>query len=199
MNYLAHLFLANQVSNDPLLLVGTMMGDFVKGPLQQDDNSSLTAGIRLHRQVDRFTDEHEVVIACRNLFDPPQRRFAGIIVDVCFDHFLSFYWRKYSLDSRKDFISYSYQQLEQHADLLPEKLTRLLPIMIKEDWLEGYHRLEGVVFTLQRMATRIHRADGLAQVELALDKHYFELDRYFSEFFPDAISFVQEKRDLQAN
>lgn len=194
MNYLAHLFLAHQVSNDPLLLVGSMMGDFVKGPLKSADNSSLTSGIRLHRQVDGFTDGHEAVIACRNLFDPPQRRFAGIIVDVCFDHFLSFYWQKYTKERRRDFIAYSYQQLQAHGDLLPERLNHLLPIMVKEDWLGGYHRLEGVVFTLQRMARRVRKSDGLVQVELALDKHYFELERYFVEFFPDVIAYAKDKR-----
>ena len=86
MNYLAHALLAGP---HPEMVLGGLMGDFVKGRIGDDWPEPLRGGLLLHRRIDRYTDEHRVVAASRARFPPPRRRFAGIVVDVCFDHFLA--------------------------------------------------------------------------------------------------------------
>lgn len=51
MNYLAHLYLA---PDDDESLLGNLMGDFVKGPLDGRFSPGIAAGIRLHRHIDSF-------------------------------------------------------------------------------------------------------------------------------------------------
>ena len=55
MNYLAHLLLA-EPSREGLL--GSLLGDFVKGPLGDRYPEQLRRGIVLHRAIDSFTDAH---------------------------------------------------------------------------------------------------------------------------------------------
>ena len=58
MNYLAHLHLGG---DRPAQLLGSLYGDFVKGPLAGQWPAEIEAGIRLHRRIDAFTDPfHEV-------------------------------------------------------------------------------------------------------------------------------------------
>ena len=55
MNYLAN---ARLSFNDPDLLIGNMISDFVKGKKKFDYPLSIQKGIQLHRLIDEFTDAH---------------------------------------------------------------------------------------------------------------------------------------------
>ena len=62
MNYLAHLHLGGPA---PAQLLGSLYGDFVKGPLAGRYAADIEAAIRLHRRIDVFTDAHPAVLAAR--------------------------------------------------------------------------------------------------------------------------------------
>ena len=49
MNLLAHAVLAG---SDPGLVVGGVLGDWIKGPLDGGLSDDLSAGVRLHRRID---------------------------------------------------------------------------------------------------------------------------------------------------
>jgi len=98
MNFLAHLYLADP---QPLGLLGSLMGDFVKGPLGGRYPEPITRGIMLHRRIDTFTDAHAVVRASRTRISPGRRRFAGIMIDVFYDHFLARDWARYCPEQLK--------------------------------------------------------------------------------------------------
>ena len=93
MNYLAHLYLAED-SDESLL--GNLLGDFVKGRLEEQYSPEIIKGIKTHRKVDAYTDFNQNFLACKKLLRPDRRRFAGIIVDMSFDHFLAKNWADYS-------------------------------------------------------------------------------------------------------
>jgi acyl carrier protein phosphodiesterase len=93
MNFLAHLYLADR---RPDALLGSLMGDFVKGPLQGRFPPELTRALSQHRKVDAFTDAHPMVRVSRARMPPARRRFAGIMVDVFYDHFLALHWEDYA-------------------------------------------------------------------------------------------------------
>ena len=59
MNFLAHFFLSHQT---PELLIGSYLGDFVKGNQYRQYNEAVQQGILLHREVDRYTDHHPVFV-----------------------------------------------------------------------------------------------------------------------------------------
>lgn len=65
MNYLAHAYFS---FDHPQILTGNMISDFVKGRKQYDYPESIQQGIRLHRAIDAFTDEHPVTRELKKSF-----------------------------------------------------------------------------------------------------------------------------------
>ncbi len=86
MNYLAHFYLSGE---DPHWRVGGLMGDFLRGPVPEALPPGVRAGVMLHRRIDAYTDAHPVVGRSRRRVRPALRRFAGIVVDMSYDHFLA--------------------------------------------------------------------------------------------------------------
>ena len=86
MNYLAHAYLSFE---DPELLLGNMISDYIKGKKQYDYPAPIQKGIRLHREIDQFTDEHAITREIKKFFTPSVRLYAGAFVDVVYDHFLA--------------------------------------------------------------------------------------------------------------
>ena len=85
MNYLAHLHLGGPGREDRL---GSLYGDFVKGSADVWP-AGIAAGIRLHRRIDVYTDDHPLVIRAKTRLPAARRRVAGLLVDVFFDHCLA--------------------------------------------------------------------------------------------------------------
>ena len=116
MNFLAHLHLGGE---RPGQLLGSLYGDFVKGPLQDRWPTDIEAGIRLHRQIDVFTDSHPVVLQAKQRFPRERRRYAGILVDLFFDHCLAAHWHDYASEPLHDFTARVYQVLREEGTERP--------------------------------------------------------------------------------
>lgn len=192
MNYLAHAFLARAT---PELLTGGLLGDFVKGRLGNGYSPAVRDGIVLHRAIDRFTDEHPLVVACRRCIAPERRRFAGILVDIYFDHFLALHWSHYSRQPLTHFTRNVYAVLWPQRHDFPARLQRVLPWMRAEDWLASYADIEAVEACLHGMARRFRfaeRAQPLADGVHDLLAHYGALQAHFADFFPQLEIFVAQ-------
>ena len=100
MNFLAHFHLAWP---DKGMVAGGLEGDYYKGLLPGKLPPGVERGVRLHRAIDAFTDSHDLVAELRSHFPPPLRRYAGILIDLSFDHFLTQHWSKYSAIALTDF------------------------------------------------------------------------------------------------
>ncbi len=189
MNYLAHLFLADD--NDDSLL-GNLFGDFVKGNPEDRYNTGICDGIYCHRKIDIFADAHPVTRRSRLLFSRRWRRFAGIIVDMCHDHFLSKHWQRFSARDRSEFVDHVYAVLTRHRPILPGRLQRILDFIIDENWLGSYIQIKNVGITLDRIAGRLTRGEQFKGAIVEVDTHYDELERDFLNFFPDLIRYTRE-------
>ena len=86
MNYLAHFHLAHETQTS---FVGAMLGDFIKGRRHLDLENDLRIGVILHRKVDAFTEDDALIKKGKSFFEHSQRRFAGIALDVFWDHCLA--------------------------------------------------------------------------------------------------------------
>src|ERR1700709_705966 len=86
MNYLAHAYLS---FNDPEILIGNLISDFVKGKAKYDYPERILAGINLHRAIDNFTDTHDSTRIAKEVFRPYYRLYSGAFIDVVYDHFLA--------------------------------------------------------------------------------------------------------------
>ena len=187
MNYLAHLFLSGRT---PEAIVGGLLGDFVKGSVDGRYGARVREGILLHRKIDRYTDDHEVVSASRRLVSPPRRRFAGIMVDVFYDHFLARHWASFSGVPLGEFAREVYAVLEYHQEQFPERLQYIVPRMVRDDWLVSYRELWRVGTALDGISRRLRRSNTLAGGVDELKTHYDELEAHFLCFFPQLMGFV---------
>ena len=104
MNFLAHLYLAEPT---PACRVGNVLGDFVRGrinALTAELPAPLVAGILRHRTLDRFTDAHPVAREARSLVAPERGRFAGVVVDIAYDHVLARQWNDWAGEPLPSFL-----------------------------------------------------------------------------------------------
>ena len=191
MNYLAHLFLS---SESPEALVGAMLGDFVKGSMKDSYPKVIRRGIELHRSIDSFTDAHEIVRDSKRLFGVERRRFAGILLDIFFDHYLAKNWRQYSSIDLSNFTTQAYQGLQLKSEWLTPDLAKVVPMMSREDWLGNYQRIDWVEYTLTRLAKRVRRGEVIATGIEELHQNYEEFEKSFAGFFPELIAFVEAEK-----
>jgi acyl carrier protein phosphodiesterase len=182
VNYLAHLLLAEP---DAEGLLGALLGDFVKGPVPADLPAPVARGIRLHRGIDVFTDAHPAHGDSRRRFAGPRRRFAGVVVDLCYDHFLARDWEAHAGVPLDTFAREVYAVLEDRHEQLPPRLRRMAPHMIEEDWLGSYREIGSVSLALDRLARRGDRFACLAGALPQILETYEGLDGDFGRFFPD--------------
>ena len=189
MNFLAHLYLADR---QPDALLGSLMGDFVKGPLEGRFSAELTRALAQHRKVDAFTDAHPIVRASRGRVAPARRRFAGILVDVFYDHFLALHWEDYADEPLEAFTREVYALLRTREAILPERLRLIAPRMAQLDWLGSYRRVEAVHVALDRMGERLKRGNALLGAGEELTANYAGLQADFRAFFPEVVRFAED-------
>jgi acyl carrier protein phosphodiesterase len=190
VNYLAHLFVAGDHPGD---LVGHMLADFVTLGEIAAYPPEIRAGIAMHQRVDAFSDDHPAFAASRRRFQPPYRRYGGILVDLVYDHFLARHWDEYSPElGLPEFTQRVYGILRQHHAILPDRLQKLLPHMIGDDWLGSYRELENIGRALRGISHRLRRENPLPTALKVLEENYNGLDRDFRVFFPELVAFAAQ-------
>ena len=189
MNFLAHAWLAGE---SPALVVGGVFGDWVKGPLPGTLPADLARGVALHRAIDAFAETHPAFRASRARMSVARRRYAGVLVDIFYDHLLARDWARYRADELGGYCALVYRQIAERRDHLPDSSHRALDLMAAEDWLQSYGGLEGIADVLARMGRRARQPNPLAgaEVEFVADPEGFAQD--FSDWLPDARRFVAE-------
>ena len=196
MNFLAHLFLSG---DNPELLVGNLMGDFVKVKLDGRFPPGITRGISLHREIDSFSNQNLHYLRSKHRLDQSFGLYRGMLVDLFYDHFLAAHWEDYTDVPLSFFISKAWRVLSEHKEFLPEKLQQIMPSMFKE-WLPSYCDLEGIAAVLHRMSHfRVKRANHLGEGAEELSRHYGGLYGDFREFFPELLAFSEIRTSLDRN
>lgn len=192
MNYLAHLLLA-QYSDDALL--GALLGDFVAGAALADWPDPVRREIHLHRRIDSYTDQHPDVRALKAHFPQGQRRHAGILIDVYFDHLLARDWPRHATQPLDRFTRRVYAMLIERLPQLPPRLRAIAPVMAAGDWLGSYRQRDNVDLAVSRIARRLSRSgDALIACLPTLRLHEAEAEACFATFFPQLQSFTGHAR-----
>ena len=190
MNFLAHAYLSG---DNKKILLGNFIADFVKGKQALNHfEEEIIKGVELHRAIDEFTDRHPVVRESKNRLRPKYRHYAGVIVDVFYDHFLATHWKDFHHQSLADFASVTYQIIQSFSSILPEQVKYLLPYMIKGNWLVGYAKVSGIHGALSGMASRTPFNSKMEQASNDLNDHYENFKEEFERFFPDLKSFSEK-------
>ncbi len=182
MNHLAHVLLAG---NDEALRLGGLMGDFVRGRPDPALPPRVVAGIRLHRAIDSFTDAHDQVAAARALLAPPYRRYAGILLDMWFDHLLARDFERWGGQPVADYSVAVRELLQRHEPVLPEGLRRFARYMQQQDLPAGYADPDVLAHALRGVGQRLSRSNPLASALPVLQAAQGDLQLRFEQFFPE--------------
>ena len=188
MNYLAHIYLSGD--SDEIIL-GNFIGDFVKGNKYQNYPDQVAFGIRLHRRIDLFTDQHPDVRKCIDVLKPGYGRYSGIVVDVFFDHFLAANWNNYSEYTLREFSKHAHAVFLSNFMLLPFRVKQFLPFLIQNKRLESYAHRENMYPVLEIMSRRTSLPANSEWAMQILQKEYDQFEALFRSFFAEMIEYVE--------
>lgn len=196
MNFLAHLYLAGK---DEKMIVGNFIADAVKGSTFNGYPEGIVKGIRLHREIDHFTDHHPVFLASRARLSPRYRMYSGVIVDIFYDHFLAKHWDDYSPEPLEAVVSRTYFLLIRHFQWLPARSKRILPFMVTRNWLVNYRNLDSLQQVFHGMDRRTGNRSGMVNAIADLQQDYGKYEEEFRDFFPRITIHIHDfRRNLEA-
>ena len=170
------------------LLVGGFLGDFIKGPMPGPLPESLATGVRLHRRIDAYSNQHPGIRRSCDRFQGDLRRLAPVLVDIIADHCLARRWGDFHDESLVTFTASSYREISSREAWLPDSGKRFLEHMQRVDLLAGYQDwgvTERALRSVTRRLRREHLNPSMAdQVPPMLDS----LEADFKAYFPDMLS-----------
>lgn len=188
INYLAHAYLS---FDDPAILLGNMISDFVKGKKQYDYPAPVQCGLRLHRAIDDFTDHHPATAAIKEFFRPHYRLYSGAFTDVLYDYFLANDLTQFKDQAAlKAFATRTYQTLEKSKQYFPERFATMFPYMQQQDWLSNYAQTWGIE---KGFGGLVRRSVYLTESSTAFNifiANLPEMRYHYNNFFPELKEFA---------
>ena len=189
MNFLAHAVLAGDT---PALIVGGVIGDWIKGTLPGALPDDLAKGVALHRAIDSYAESNPAFCRSRSRVSADRRRYAGVLVDVFYDHLLARNWGAVNDRPLGEYCAGVYRLIEDRLNDLPVSSHRALTLMAEEDWLASYAHIDGIADVLARMSRRARQPNPLAhgEQEFLADVEGFSGD--FQEWLGDTRAFCRQ-------
>ncbi len=188
MNFLAHTFLSGDNEG---WIVGNFLGDFLRNKQVQALPAAIREGVKLHRHIDTYTDQHPAVLQGVRRLYPEHHKYAAVLMDVYYDHLLTQNWAQYSQEPLHEFANRAYAVLLRYTDLMPEPVAQRLERMISDNWLLKYGTFEGLDFAFERMRHYVSAPTHLDGAVESLQHHMPALQIEFGVFFPDLIESIK--------
>ena len=193
MNFLAHIYLSG---NEDDVKIGNFIGDYIKGSAFHIYPDKIKQGILLHRFIDSFTDKNTHTLDAKQLFAPKYRKYAGIVMDIVYDHFLATNWERYSYVDLRTFINHFHSLLLEKNDMLPTEVQDIVPKLIKNDRIYSYIEVEGIRSVLSTMSKYTSLPDHSDFAIEVLNSNYKFLKQNFLLFFSDIIYYIKTVHNI---
>ncbi|MBV9963173.1 MAG: DUF479 domain-containing protein [Parafilimonas sp.] len=187
MNYLAHAYLS---FNQPEILAGNMISDFVKGKKRFEFDIKIQKGIALHRSIDAFTDDHTITKKAKAFLKPAVGLYAGAFIDVVYDHFLALDKNEFTNESLLQFSFSVYSTLDKFETIFPERFSRIFPYMKTDNWLYNYKTLSGIEKSFNGLVRRASYLESSDRAFESFQKNYEALQACYNQFFPELKQFA---------
>ncbi|MEZ5066308.1 MAG: ACP phosphodiesterase [bacterium] len=182
MNHLGHVWVARRSGTSVL---GNLLGDFVHGDPSGRFDAFVVQGIRLHRKVDTYTDAHPAFARTRARLRPELRRYAGVVVDILWDHVLARDWPDFDPEPLRDVADGILAELTAADAILPARLRSFAAYARATDVFVGYGTRAGMERVFQGVSRRISRENPLPTAAEELDRQGESLAEDFREFAAD--------------
>ncbi|MEO8253742.1 MAG: acyl carrier protein phosphodiesterase [Flavobacterium sp.] len=190
MNFLAHIYLSG---NNDFIKIGNFMADGIRGKQFETYPLAIQKGILLHRAIDTFTDAHPIFRESTKRLHERYHHYAGVIVDIFYDHFLAKNWNNYSDQTLEKYVASFYESLHENYTLLSERTQKMLPIMEQENWLLSYQSIEGIHQILTQMDRRTKNSSNMRFASEELHLYYGAFEKEFTLFFEEIKTYCEQK------
>ena len=180
MNFLAHFYLAGESEE---LIIGNFLGDMIRKVEWPNFSSKIVEGIKMHQQIDYFTDSHKIVKQHKKLLIAKHGHFSGVILDIFYDYFLAKNWDNHHNTSLPSYANWVYQSLEKKESNYNKKAKTAFNHMKKYNWLMAYSSTDGIDQVLKGMAQRTRFDSEMGNALTDLQRHNSIYQDGFNEFF----------------
>jgi len=187
MNYLAHTFLS---AEDPREMMGNIWGDLLRPKDYASLQPDVMEGIKRHKFIDAFTDQHSAVDVIIDLLRPFQGKYTPVVSDVLMDYMLSKYWHRFSEVSLESFCDEKYKLVEKYLYLIPERLHPRIIRMVSHRWLESCKNRERMEETLKMLSRRASFENHIPDAMKPYDLHESVMDEMFLAFFGELQQYI---------
>ncbi len=191
MNFLAHLYLS---PDEPECIIGNFIADHVKGKIIDLYSPRVKKGILFHRAIDTFTDSNAIVKYTILNLRPQFHKYAGVLLDMYYDHFLAKNWKRFSTEPIEDFTGRVLDIIKTSSDILPARSRYILPYMMQDNWLVNYRYFNGLHDSLSGIAHRTKFSSNLTQGVSHLKSNYDFYANSFEEFFPQLVGYADSMK-----
>ncbi|MCP9235033.1 ACP phosphodiesterase [Lewinella sp. JB7] len=189
---MAHLTLSHFSAD---LQVGNYLGDLLRGREVDRLPASVRQGVMMHRAIDRYTDGDSDVRVVNRLLYLRHGRYAGVISDIAFDHYLYRNWERFVSVPFPEFTQSTYGNLLAATPMMPERSRRYATGMVEDDWLNLYTTARGMHRVFERLRPRLSRPDLLNGVEESLREYDDAINRTLLVLFPRLQSLADTYRE----
>jgi len=199
MNLLAHALLAYSTLPDESgeTCTGAVMADYFTGQRLEDYPPGIRIGIRQHRAIDTFTDQHPRFASSRRAIADAgaPAHTAGILADVFFDHVLASEWGRWGkplctleLEPFGERLCSIFDGTKAwHSPIF----AQVCPWISRMSWFSGWAHREGIERTLSGLSHHMSGTVDLAKSITILDRLDTTIRLDFAAFWPDLVGFAR--------
>ena len=174
-------------------MIGNLLGDFARGLELESLTPGIRAGLENHRAVDRFTDSHPLVVAMKRQFSQRRRRFAGIALDIYFDHLLIKHWQQLEPGNLPETVQAIYGHLQNGRARMPNpRMQQTTKSIVEHDWFGSYQHLDGIAHAINRVAERIRFPNAFDNAIEDLLANHQQVEDGFLDFYPQLKAHIAE-------
>jgi len=174
--------------NDDNILIGNMLGDFIKGNKYLNYPLSIQKGMRYHRLLDEYTDQHPSVRDATKLLRAEGIRYAGVFIDILFDYFIANDSTFFKNDKElEEFTLSTLGKLESAYEIMSEDMKTYFGYMIRYNWLYHYRSRSGIEKAIIGLIKRHPRLGNADEILFALFNNEEALRPMYQNFIKEAV------------
>jgi len=184
LNYLGHLVLSPP---DPVIRVANMATDWMDISATDTFPMRIQEGMRLHRAIDAFTDQHPAVREMNALIRPILRKYSPVGSDLIIDFLLAHHWYRFHNCSYSAFCSDMYSQLLACSSAFSPLIAERIQKMVEYRWLHTQRNSTSWTRTLVNMDKRAKFPSNFIALQYELLNHFGQYRTLFEELYVDAM------------
>lgn len=187
MNWLAHTLLSKKNIDYQL---GNVLADPMKGQAWKGADNNLKQGMKMHKAIDKFTDQHQLVDVSKKRLGN-DGHLKGVVLDLLYDHFLSTNWNQFCRWELDAYLAIFNDAAKRTALFYPPKPQQIVTRMVDSNLLGRYRTFAELVTALERidlrLSDRAKKKETASQYIDAIESQYAVLENDFMAFFPELI------------